>query len=97
MQKEDVTLHFAEQLQNRDSKKKGLTKYFKEASNYVNSYWDTLENKLSIVSGKQLVKQINEWMRNEYDKHCTQTKILTFIRADEIDDEMVKIIKMICL
>ncbi len=95
-QKEETILQFANQLQNQDGKKKDLGSYFKEASIAVNASWHNLNSKLSIIGGKSAIKLINQWVRSEYHKHCSLGKIINAIHSDEIDAEMVEVLKTLC-
>ena len=95
-QREDTILQFANQLQIQDGKKKDLKSYYKEAQNNVDRSWNTLEQKLSIISGKSAISRINCWIKDEYKKHCSQARIISAIEADEIADEMVEMIRSLC-
>lgn len=95
-QRDEIILQFANQLQIQDGKKKDLGSYYKEASIAVNASWNNLDEKLSIISGKSAISLINGWVRSEYHKHCSQAKIISAILPDEIDAEMVAVLKDIC-
>jgi len=94
-QKEETILQLASQLEIQDRKKKDLKSYIKLATERVNMCWNTLDNKLGIVSGKQMIGLINEWMEKEYHAHCSQSIIISNIKANEIDEEMVILLKEI--
>ncbi|MEL7597268.1 MAG: hypothetical protein AAGU01_03595, partial [Clostridiaceae bacterium] len=59
---------------------------------FVESCWTTLENKISIVSGKELLSRINLWVSEEYGEACSLSRILKNIKEEEIDDEIKKVI-----
>lgn len=96
IRKGDVILQFANQLQIQDSKKKDLGSYYKEAERNVNSSWNNLAQKLSIISGKSAISLINNWVRTEFKKHCSQAKIISAIRPQEIPEEMIEVIQSLC-
>lgn len=64
----------------------------KKARRIVNSKWDTLTNRLSIISGKDMLSRINGWMKEKYKKSCSMNKILKSINPDEIEDEVKMVI-----
>jgi hypothetical protein len=51
---------------------------------------------LSIIGGKTAISLINGWVRTEYHKSCSQAKIISAIHPNEINAEMVAVIKDIC-
>lgn len=64
----------------------------KEARQYISRYWNNLENKLAIVSGKKLLKAIGKWMKTEYGASCTVYQILMAFKAEDICDEMKEVV-----
>lgn len=95
-QKDEVVLQFANQLQIQDLKRKDLGSYVKNARGYVEQSWGTLEQNLSIIGGKYALSLINSWIKNEYNKHCSQAKILSAIKSEDINSEMVEVIRTLC-
>lgn len=57
--------------------------------------WVKLEDKLSLVSGKVLLRKINEWVRQEFDVHCSNAQIFNYITPNDIDDEMKSVISLL--
>ena len=94
--KTETILQYANQLQVQDGKRKDLGSYYWEAHASVDSSWNNLEEKLSIVSGKRTISLINEWVKNEYHKSCSQAKIISEIQPEEINAEMITVLKAIC-
>ncbi len=95
-QKDEVVLQFANQLQIQDFKRKDLGSYVKSAREFVEQNWGTLERKLSIIGGKYALSLINSWIISNYHKHCSQAKILSAIKAEDICCEMVEVIRALC-
>lgn len=58
----------------------------------VNESWTNLNDKLSIVGGKNLLSRINLWMKEEYKQSCSLNKILDNILLSEIDPEIKHVI-----
>ncbi len=65
----------------------------KEARQYMNRNWKKLEDKLALVSGKKMMRQINKWMVKEYKVSCSETKILSAFTAQDICEEMKEVIE----
>lgn len=64
----------------------------KEARMYIDNHWTTLEKKISIISGKKMLKEIMKWMRSKYGVSCSVNKILMAFRPDDICEEMKSVI-----
>jgi len=95
-EKEETTLQYANQLQVQDGKKKDLGSYYKEAAVAIDASWNNLSEKLKIISGKKAISLINGWIRNDYNKSCSLAKIISAIHPNEVDTEMVDVLKNIC-
>ncbi len=80
-----VTDQISDQIHNFD-RGKSLSTCNAGARLIVESCWTTLENKISIVSGKELLSRINLWIRGEYGETCSLSRILKNIKEEEIDD-----------
>lgn len=57
--------------------------------------WRSLEEKLSLVSGKKFIKKLNNWMREEYGVSCSIDRIIKEIRANEVENEMVEVLNLL--
>ena len=64
----------------------------KEARKYVNNHWKSIEEKIAMVSGKKLLKVINNWMKTEYGVSCTMYKILSAFTENDICEEMKEVV-----
>lgn len=64
----------------------------KEARKFMNKEWDGLENKLALVSGKNLLRRINQWMHEEYGVKCTLNILLDTFKAEDVCQEMKEVI-----
>ncbi len=62
------------------------------ARGIIKEKWTTIESKLSLVSGKEMISKINGWMKEQYNKSCSMDKIIKNIRSDEVDDEIAHVI-----
>ena len=62
------------------------------AREYVKSHWTTLDEKIGMVSGKELLSQTNAWMQEQYKKHCSLTSIANILTEEEIDPQIVEIL-----
>lgn len=96
-QKDDVVWQYTNQLYMQDPRKKDIRNYHINAAKYVSEKWISLDDKLSIISGKSTLSLINKWMKEEYNSHCSLNKIISTVVIDEIDNEMVDIIKTLSI
>jgi hypothetical protein len=90
--KEITTDNFATHLQQQ---KKGISAgtAHKEAREMVKKSW--LKDKLSIVSGKEVIKRLNQWSNNEYGTSLSINALASELLQDEIDNELKSVITAI--
>ena len=89
--KDDIIYKYGDQI-SRFNRSWEFSTCHKKAKEYVEQRWITLEDKLALVSGKDFIKEINAWMKNEYKKSCSLDKICSHIKAEEIDEEICEVI-----
>lgn len=56
--------------------------------------WKSFEGKLALVSGKMLIKRLNNWLRKEYKVSCSIDRIIKEMKADEIENEMAQVLQL---
>jgi len=84
-----------EQLTNQISKHnkgKEVSTCMAIARNIVDENWLSMDGKISLVCGKDLIKKINEWMQSTYAQHCSVERILRNLHADEVAKELRDVI-----
>lgn len=57
--------------------------------------WDTLEKRLSVVNGKDLITLLNAWMKEHYKQSVSRAKLLSALKPDDISEEMKDVIDLI--
>ena len=67
----------------------------KMAREIIKKRWNCIESKLAMVSGKDLIKKINQWLRKKYNKSCSIDKIISALHPEEIDNEIIDVLKLI--
>jgi hypothetical protein len=92
--KDDVIYSFTDQYQSLD-RRSGAGNASRNANGYVNSRWIDLDNKLSIVNGKEAISIINNFMSTNFEKSCSSNRILKHITQEDIDPQLVEAIKTI--
>lgn len=70
-----------------------LAKVSKETREYIDSHWSSLEEKISIVPGKELKSKIFEWMQQEYSCSCSDKKIFQKLQNTDIPQDLLKFLK----
>jgi energy-coupling factor transporter ATP-binding protein EcfA2 len=71
----------------------GPAKANKMARTIVADSWKTLEQRLSIVSGKAVLSKIFEWSQKSFGVSLSAVKIATLMQPSEIPEEMTMVIK----
>lgn len=66
-----------------------------KAREYVNSNWISLERKLNILSGKDLLKATNKWLKENYKINCSMRSIFDAMESEDIDIEIVKVLNQL--
>lgn len=64
----------------------------KQAREYVNSKWIDINSKLSIVSGKDLLRATNKWLKDCYSTSCSMNRIFNVMVPEDVDDEIVELL-----
>ena len=54
--------------------------------------WQTLEGRLSIACGKDILSIVNEWIRDKYHRSSSMTKIIDTLTPEDIAEEMKAVI-----
>lgn len=86
-----VTDQVSEHIYKHD-RSKAVSTCNEEARKYVELKWTTLDEKISLVSGKDLLGEINNLLQTEYGVSCSLTKIIKNIKNDEISGEVKDVI-----
>lgn len=76
-------------------KSKTPSYFYKTAEAILNPKWDTLEGRLSVANGKNLISTINAWVRSKYKKSCSRTKLINALSPEDISQEVKEVIKQI--
>jgi hypothetical protein len=90
--KEDVIGNYANEIQ-RNNKKLQVSTAFKRAKLLVDETWN--DDKLSLVSGKLVITELNKWLKSEFDVAISTNHLAQEINVAELDSEMIGIIKRI--
>ena len=72
---------------------KASSYYMMLAKTVLDSKWQTLEGRLSIVNGKDCIATINKWVREKYGKSCSKIALMNALMPEDIDDEISDVIK----
>lgn len=69
---------------------------YRQAAATVEERWKTLESRLSVCNGKDLISLINDWLRKKYNISSSKAKLLEALTPNDICDEMREVISMLC-
>lgn len=67
----------------------------KQARDYVNKRWTTIDEKINILPGKDLLRATNTWIKNNYNISCSMKRIFNAMKPKDIDKEIVEILKQL--
>lgn len=62
------------------------------AREYVSSKWTSLEARIDIIPGKDALRAINGWIRQEYNVSCSMKSIFSVMKPDDIDAEIIAVL-----
>lgn len=65
----------------------------REATGHFRARWNAPEQRLSIVSGKELLRLYREHVQNAYSVSLTDAKIVDAMRQDELPDDLVSLLR----
>ncbi|KNY27941.1 ATP-dependent nuclease [Pseudobacteroides cellulosolvens] len=91
----NITDQYANQLYLLSERKKQLPTCNSEARQYIDSKWTNLQNKINLVSGKEMISKTNAFIKEKYNKSCSVHKILQAITLEELDEEVKDVIRQI--
>lgn len=70
--------------------------YFLKVAEETLSYkWDTIDGRLSIANGKDLISTINDWIRSKYKRSCSRAKLINALSMKDIPQEVKDVINML--
>ena len=64
----------------------------RKARDYVNSKWTSLDEKITISPGKDLLKATNQWMRDNFKISCSIKRIFSVMTPNDIDSEIKEVL-----
>ena len=67
-----------------------LAKISKETREYIDCHWTSLDEKISLVPGKELKSNIYDWMKAEYSFSCNDKKILSKMVKSDIPHDLLE-------
>jgi len=73
----------------------GATQANRAARQRMTGRWETAEERLSLVSGKQILGKLSEWMQQNYGVPISPMRIARELRRNEIADEVVDVLTAI--
>jgi len=78
-----------------DFRNQNTSTNLKLALNELDKKWGTLEGRLAICNGKDAISLINAWIRQQYHRSSSRSKLLSVLTPDDITEEMRKVISML--
>jgi len=67
----------------------------KMAADILTPSWSTLEGRLSVVNGKELMSLVNSWLRNQHKVKSSRDKLIKALTPDDISQEIKDVINLL--
>lgn len=62
------------------------------ADKRLSEKWNTLEGRLSVANGKDIISSINAWAQTKYKRSCSRNRLMEALTAEDISEEMADVI-----
>lgn len=85
---------FLDQL-DHDSPDKNASTNWKQELAELAKKWGTLEDRLSVCNGKDLILLINTWIKHRYHQSLSRMKLLSALAPNDIAEEVKDIIALL--
>lgn len=82
---------FMDQL-DRNCRGQASSRKYQIATAELEKRWGTLEDRLSVCNGKDLISHINSWVARQYHQKSSRKKLLDSLTAEDVCDEMKQVI-----
>lgn len=79
----------------KNDRSKTPSYFIPQAQEIINKKWNTLEGRLSISNGKDIISVVNSWIRQNYKISCSRNKLLKALTLSDIADEMKSVIDIL--
>lgn len=66
--------------------------FLPQVNDRFSAAWGTLEGRLSIACGKDIISLVNSWIRTEYHKSSSRSRIISALTPDDISPEIKGVI-----
>lgn len=83
-----------DQLSTSDRSKMPST-FLNAAKGILDPKWNTLEGRLSVANGKDLVSTVNTWLKTRYHKSSSRTKLINALTPEDIPSEVKDLIHIL--
>lgn len=82
---------FMDQL-DRNCRGQATSRKYQIATAELEKRWGTLEDRLSVCNGKDLISHINSWVARQYHQKSSRKKLLDSLTVEDVCDEMKQVI-----
>lgn len=65
----------------------------RKARTAVKSKWNTIESKICLVPGKEVLKRIRKFLKDDYSISCSSKQIMSETQIEEIPQEIISVIQ----
>jgi hypothetical protein len=65
------------------------------ATELLSNPWTSLDGRLSVVNGKDLLSVVNSWLRDKYKIKSSRDKLIKALTCDDIPQEIKDVINML--
>lgn len=65
----------------------------KKATEILDKPWESLEGRISVVNGKDLLSTVNIWLKEKYNVNSSRDKLIKALTPEDISQEIKDVIK----
>lgn len=70
-----------------------MPSYFRGmADKMLSEKWNSLEGRLSIANGKDIISIVNAWAQTKYKKSCSRNRLMEALTSEDVSEEMAEVI-----
>ena len=92
--KDSITDQYGKKFFELNKNGRDVTTIMPLAREYVNSKWTTLEDKMALVNGKQLITEVIDILRKKFGVVCRKNNFISAMNVYNTSPELLDVLKM---
>ena len=92
--KDSITDQYGKKFFELNKNGRDVTTIMPMAREYVNSKWNTLEEKMALINGKQLITEVIDVLREKFGVVCRKNDFISAMNVHNTSSELLDVLKM---